>query len=405
MLRCASARSRRGARSGGAVFSVTAFLRLHNRKAFPYSSGRAFRLGPGYGTGRTLATPRPRPQESPHAVPHPRPDRHQVSPYALGALALGTHIGNPDHDDSIRIIHKALDAGINFIDTADAYGESEVVVGKALKGRRDSVVLATKFSRPTGDDPNHQGASRRWIMTAVENSLRRLQTDYIDLYQVHRPDPGTDIEETLSALSDLIHSGKVRAVGASAMPASDIIEAQWVAERRGLERFRADQPPYSILSRGIEREVLPVAQRYGMGILVWGPLGQGMLTGRVRKGQQTDLRRAHIFRHLNDERRIDAVEQLIPLAEKAGLPMTHLAIAFAIAHPGVTSAIIGPHTMEQLDDLLAAADVTLTDDILDQIDEIVPPGTDVGTLDQAYLPPALQNPSLRRRPVGERTAG
>ena len=241
-------------------------------------------------------------------------------------------------------------------------------------------------------------------MTAVENSLRRLQTDYIDLYQVHRPDPATDIDETLSALSDLIHSGKVRAIGTSAMPASDIVEAQWVAERRGLERFRTDQPPYSILSRGIEREVLPVAQRYGMGILVWGPLGQGMLTGRVRKGQQTDLRRAHIFRHLNDERRIDAVEQLIPLAAQAGLPLTHLAIAFAIAHPGVTSAIIGPHTMEQLDDLLAAADVTLTDDILDQIDEIVPPGTDVGPLDQAYLPPALQNPSLRRRPVSERTA-
>ena len=328
----------------------------------------------------------------------------KVSPYALGALALGTSIGNPDHDDSARIIHKALDAGINFIDTADAYGESEVAVGKALKGRRDSVVLATKFSRPIGDDPNHQGASRRWIMTAVENSLRRLQTDYIDLYQIHRPDPSTDIEETLSALSDLIHGGKVRAVGTSAMPASDIIEAQWVAERRGLERFRTDQPPYSILSRGIEREVLPIAQRYGMGILVWGPLGQGMLTGRVRKGQQTNLRRAHIFRHLNDERRINAVEQLIPLAEKAGLPMTHLALAFAIAHPGVTSAIIGPHTMEQLDDLLAGADVTLTDEILDQIDEIVPPGTDVGTLDQAYLPPALLNPSLRRRPASERTA-
>jgi aryl-alcohol dehydrogenase-like predicted oxidoreductase len=328
----------------------------------------------------------------------------KVSPYALGALALGTSVGNADHDDSVRIIHKALDAGINFLDTSDTYGESEVVVGKALKGRRDSVVLATKFGRPTGDDPNYQGASRRWIMTAVENSLRRLQTDYIDLYQVHRPDPSTDIEETLSALSDLIHSGKVRAVGTSAMPASDIIEAQWVAERRGLERFRTDQPPYSILSRGIEREVLPIAQRYGMGILVWGPLGQGMLTGRVRKGQQTDLRRAGLLKALNDERRIDAVEQLIPLAGKAGLPMTHLALAFAIAHPGVTSAIIGPHTTEQLDDLLASADITLTDDILDQIDEIVPPGTDVGTLDQAYLPPALQNSSLRRRPVSERTA-
>jgi aryl-alcohol dehydrogenase-like predicted oxidoreductase len=328
----------------------------------------------------------------------------KVSPYALGALALGTHIGNPDHDDSVRIIHKALDAGINFVDTADAYGESEVVVGKALKGRRDSVVLATKFGRPAGDDPNQQGASRRWIMTAVENSLRRLQTDYIDLYQLHRPDPDTDIEETLSALSDLIRIGKVRVAGSSAMPASDMVQAQWVAERRGLGRFRTDQPPYSILSRGIEREVLPVAQRYGIGILVWGPLAQGMLTGRIRKGQQTDLRRATLFKAFSDERRLDAVEQVISLAAEAGLPMTHLAAAFAIAHPGVTSAIIGPHTMEQLDDLLAGADVTLTDEILDRIDEIVPPGTDVGTLDQAYLPPALTNPGLRRRPAGERTA-
>jgi aryl-alcohol dehydrogenase-like predicted oxidoreductase len=328
----------------------------------------------------------------------------KVSPYALGALALGTSIGNPDHDDSVRIIHKALDEGINFIDTADAYGESEVVVGKALQGRRDSVVLATKFGRPTGDDPNQQGASRRWIMTAVENSLRRLQTDYIDLYQVHRPDPTTDIEETLSALSDLIRSGKVRAIGASQTPAPDIVEARWAAERRGLERFRTEQPPYSILSRGVEREVLPIAQRYGMGVLVWGPLAQGMLTGRARKGQQTDLRRAALFQAFSDERRLDAVEQIIPLAEEAGLPMTHLAMAFAIAHPGVTSAIIGPHTIEQLDDLLAGLNVTLTDEILDRIDEIVPPGTDVGVLDQAYTPPALQEPGLRRRPLSERAA-
>jgi aryl-alcohol dehydrogenase-like predicted oxidoreductase len=328
----------------------------------------------------------------------------KVSPYGLGALALGTSIGNPDHDDSVRIIHKALDAGINLIDTSDTYGESEVVVGKALKGRRDSVVLATKFGRLVGDDPNHQGASRRWVITAVENSLRRLQTDHIDLYQIHRPDPHTDIEETLSALSDLIHSGKVRVIGSSAMPASDIVEAQWIAERRGLERFRTEQPPYSVLSRGIEREVLPVAQRYGMGILVWGPLAQGMLTGRARKGQQTDLRRAALFKVFSDERRLDAVEKIIPLAEEAGLPMTHLATAFAIAHPGVTSALVGPHTMEQLDDLLAGADVRLTDESLDRIDEIVPPGTDIGTLDQAYLPPALVSSSLRRRPVGERSA-
>jgi aryl-alcohol dehydrogenase-like predicted oxidoreductase len=330
----------------------------------------------------------------------------KVSPYALGAMMFGA-IGNPDHDDSIRIIHKALDAGINVVDTADAYshGESEEIVGQALKGRRDDVVLATKLWMPMGDDPNQRGNSRRWITTEIEHSLRRLQTDHVDLYQIHRPDPDTDIEETLSALSDLIHSGKVRAIGSSAMPASDMVEAQWVAQRRGLERFRTEQPAYSILSRGIEAEVLPVAQRYGMGTLVWSPLAQGLLTGRVRKGQPTDLRRVARFKHLSDERRIDAVEQLIPLAEQAGLPLTHLAMAFAIAHPGVTSAIIGPRTMEQLDDLLAGVDVTLTDDILDQIDEIVPPGTDVGTLDMAYRPPAIQRPDLRRRPVGDRAAG
>jgi len=331
----------------------------------------------------------------------------KVSPYALGAMMFGASIGNPDHDDSIRIIHKALDAGINFIDTADGYsaGESEEIVGKALKGRRDSVVLATKFNRPMGDDPNQRGASRRWIMTAVESSLRRLQTDHIDLYQIHRPDPDTDIEETLSALSDLIHSGKVRAIGSSSMPASDIVEAQWVAERRGLERFHTEQPTYSILNRGIETEVLPVAQRHGMGTLVWSPLARGMLTGRVRKDQQTDLHRVAMLSSLRDERRIDAVEQLIPLAEEAGLPMTHLAIAFAIAHPGVTSAIIGPRTMEHLEDLLAGAEVTLTDEVLDRIDTIVPPGTDVGMPDEsAYLPPALQQSNLRRRPSQERAA-
>jgi aryl-alcohol dehydrogenase-like predicted oxidoreductase len=328
----------------------------------------------------------------------------QVSPYGLGTLMLATSMGNSP-EDSARIIQKALDAGINLMDTADAYGDSEDVVGKALIGRRDDAVLATKFGRPAGQGPNRQGASRRWIVTAVENSLRRLQTDYIDLYQLHRPDPGTEIEETLSALTDLIRSGKVRAIGASQTPVSDIIEAQWAAQRRGLERFSTEQPAYSILNRGIEREILPSIQRFGMAALVWGPLGQGLLTGRVRKSQDNDLRRAGLVRHLNDERRIDVVEQLIPLAEEAGLPMTHLAMAFTIAHPGVTSALLGARTMNHLDGLLAGLDVTLSDDILDRIDEIVPPGTDVGTLDQAYEPPALQNPTLRRRPLTTRAAG
>jgi aryl-alcohol dehydrogenase-like predicted oxidoreductase len=329
----------------------------------------------------------------------------QVSPYALGAMMFGV-IGNPDHEDSTRIIHRALDAGINFIDTADMYshGESEEIVGAALQGRRDNVVLATKVYGPMGDDPNQRGTSRRWIMTEVENSLRRLRTDYIDLYQVHRLDPAVDIEETLSALTDLVRGGKVRAIGSSSFPASDMVEAQWASQRRGLERFRTEQPTYSILSRGIEREVLPVAERYGMGAIVWSPLAQGMLTGRVRKGQQTDLRRVNRFSHISDERRVDTVEQLIPVAGEAGLKLTHLAMAFAITHPGVTSAIIGPRTMEQLDDLLAGAEVLLADDVLDKVDEIVPPGTDVGRLDMAYDPPAIQQATLRRRPALERTA-
>ena len=241
----------------------------------------------------------------------------QVSPYCLGAMMFGA-IGNPDHDDSIRIIHKALDSGINVIDTADVYsrGESEEIVGKALKGRRDNVVLATKLSGAMGEDPNQRGTSRRWIMTAVEDSLRRLGTDHIDLYQLHRLDHTVDLEDTLSALTDLVRSGKVRAVGSSAFPASTIVEAQWIAESRGLQRLRTEQPAYSILDRGIEREILPIAEKYGIGTLVWSPLAQGMLTGRYRKGQQADTHRGGLFKHYSDERRLDAVEELIPLAER-----------------------------------------------------------------------------------------
>jgi aryl-alcohol dehydrogenase (NADP+) len=330
----------------------------------------------------------------------------KVSPYCLGAMMFGV-VGNPDHDDSVRIIHKALDAGINFVDTADVYsrGESEEIVGKALKGRRDKVVLATKAHLPMGDDPNQQGNSRRWLVRALEDSLRRLQTDHVDLFQIHRPAPDTDVEETLSALTDLVRAGKVRTIGASTFPASDIVEAQWVAERRGLERFRTEQPPYSILNRGIEREVLPVCERYGMGTMVWSPLAQGLLTGRYRKGQQTDSRRASRgFKHLTDERRLDAVEQLIPVAQDAGMSLTHMAMAFAIAHPGVTSAIIGPRTMDHLNDLLAGAETALNDEVLDRIDAIVPPGTDIGMLDMAYNPPAVGQARLRRRLPDERSA-
>ena len=331
----------------------------------------------------------------------------KVSPYCLGAMMFGA-AGNPDHDEGIRIIHKALDAGINFIDTADAYsrGESEEIVGKALKGRRDNIVLATKAHIPMGDDPNQQGNSRRWLMRAVEDSLRRLQTDHIDLFQIHRPAPDTDIEETLSALTDLMRAGKVRAIGSSTFPVSEIIEAQWIAERRGLARFRTEQPPYSILNRGIEREVLPACERYGMGAMIWSPLAMGMLTGRYRKGEpQPDSGRARRFpKQMSDERRLDAVEQLIPLAQEAGLPLAHMALGFVMAHPGVTSAIIGPRKMEHFDDLLAASEVRLTDEILDQIDAIVPPGTDIGPLEANYNPPAILKAALRRRSMADRAA-
>jgi aryl-alcohol dehydrogenase-like predicted oxidoreductase len=331
----------------------------------------------------------------------------KVSPYCLGAMMFGGG-GNPDHEDSIRIIHKALDAGINFVDTADVYssGESEEIVGKALKGRRDDIVLATKAHGPMGTDPNHQGNSRRWLVREVEASLRRLQTDHIDLYQIHRPSPDCDIEETLGALTDLMRAGKVRAIGSSTFPASEIVEAQWVSERRGLARFRTEQPPYSILGRSIEREVLPVCQKYGIGTLVWSPLAKGMLTGKYRKGQPLpDSGRAKRFaKQMSDERNLDAIEELVAIAQDAGLSMTHMGMAFVMAHPAVTSAIIGPRTMAHLDDLLAGANVSLGDDVLDRIDAVVPPGTDAGIVGAAYEPPAITQSGLRRRALNARSA-
>lgn len=330
----------------------------------------------------------------------------KVSPFCLGAMMFGT-VGNTDHDDCARMIHRALDAGINFIDTADVYsrGESEEIVGKALKGRRDAVVLATKASLAMGTDPNQQGNSRRWLAQAVDNSLRRLQTDHIDLFQIHRPAPDTDIEETLSALTDLMRAGKIRAIGSSTFPASAIVEAQWVAERRGLTRFRSEQPSYSMLNRGIEREVLPTCRTYGMGVMVWSPLAMGMLTGRYGAGQQAESGRTRFNpNYFADRAKLAAVEQLSALAQDAGLSLTHMALAFAIAHADVTAAILGPRTMAQLDDLLAAANTTLADDVMDRIDAIVPPGTDVGLLHAPYVPPALTRPELRRRPIADRAA-
>jgi aryl-alcohol dehydrogenase-like predicted oxidoreductase len=325
-----------------------------------------------------------------------------VSEFAFGAMMLGA-MGNTDHDESVRMIHAALDGGINFIDTADVYslGESEEIVGKALKGRRDEVVLATKFSLPMDSDPNHRGGSRRWITRAVEDSLRRLGTDHIDLYQMHRTDPATDIDETLSALSDLIRAGKVRAIGSSVFPAEQIVEAQWTAERRGHHRFHTEQPPYSILLRGIESSVLPTTQRYGMGVLTYGPLSAGWLSGRADPTAGT--RGAGLGAPMFDlgrpgnQAKLAIVEELSKLASEAGMPLTHLATAFVRSHPAVTSVIIGPRKPEHLRDLLAGADVRLSEDVLDRIDAIVPPGTDVNAGDVYYVPPALEDKRLRRR--------
>jgi aryl-alcohol dehydrogenase-like predicted oxidoreductase len=330
----------------------------------------------------------------------------KVSPLCLGAMMFGK-IGNADHDDSIKVIHRALDAGINFIDTADVYsqGESEEIVGKALAGRRDDVVLATKFHGAMGQDPNQQGNSRRWIVREVESSLRRLQTDYIDLYQVHRPDPATDIDETLSALSDLVHQGKIRAFGSSTFPAHEIVEAQWVAEKRGRERFRCEQPPYSIFVRSIEKDVLPTCQKYGMGVIPWSPLAGGWLSGKYRKGgeQPTGGRAARMpqrydFSLPGNQKKLDVIEELDKVAADAGIPLIHLALAFVINHPAVSAAIIGPRTMEQLEGQLGAEEVRLDDAVLDRIDELVPPGTNLNAADGGYQPPAITSAWRRRRP-------
>lgn len=330
----------------------------------------------------------------------------RVSPFCLGAMMFGEW-GNADHDDSIRIIHRALDAGINFIDTADVYshGESEEIVGKALAdGRRDDVILATKVHASMGDDPNHKGNSRRWILREVESSLRRLKTDWIDLYQIHRPSPDTDIEETLSAMSDLVTQGKVRYIGSSTFPASQIVEAQWVARERSLIRFISEQPPYSLLVREVEADVLPTCQRHGMGVISWSPLAGGWLSGKWRKGANTPTSpRAKLLPARYDlslpgnQRKLEAADALGALADDAGMSLVHLALAFVINHPAVTAAIVGPRTMEQLESQLGAIDLTLDDTLLDRVDEIVAPGTNVDPADAGWQNPALEPAARRRR--------
>jgi aryl-alcohol dehydrogenase-like predicted oxidoreductase len=330
-----------------------------------------------------------------------------VPAIGLGCVGMSDLYGACDPDASVATIRRALELGVDHFDSSDVYGagHNEELLGATLAGRRDDVVLATKFHAAMGEDPNAQGNSRRWIVREVENSLRRLRTDHIDLYQVHRPDPSTDIDDTLSALTDLVHAGKIRYFGCSTFPAEEIVEAHWVSERRGLERFRTEQPPYSIFVRGIERDVLPVCERYGMGVLVWSPLNGSWLTGRYRLGGEAPSggraqrmpARFDTSRPEN-QRKLELVEELSKVAADAGLPLTHLAQAFVLAHPAVTSAIIGPRTPEQLDDLLAAADVRLDDDVLDRIDELVPPGTNVNPADEGYVAPAVRSAWRRRRP-------
>jgi aryl-alcohol dehydrogenase-like predicted oxidoreductase len=330
-----------------------------------------------------------------------------VSSLCLGAMMFGEW-GTKDHDESIRIIHRALDAGINFIDTADVYsaGESEEIVGKALAGgRRDDVVLATKSFMPMGDDPNQRGASRRWIVREVESSLRRLGTDWIDLYQIHRPDPNTDIDETLGALTDLIRQGKVRYIGHSTFPASEIVEAQWVARDRGREPFRCEQPPYSILTRQVEHDVLPTCRRYGMGVIAYSPLAGGWLSGRYGKDTEDQGPKSPARQKLADrydlslpqnQRKLAAAEELSDVADEAGMTLIELAIAFVIRHPAITAAIIGPRTMEHLESQLSAAEVELSTEVLDRIDEIVAPGVTINRADNGWTTPALAAEGRRR---------
>ncbi|WP_037181138.1 aldo/keto reductase [Rhodococcoides fascians] len=330
----------------------------------------------------------------------------RVSNLCLGTMMFGTW-GNKDHDESIRVVHRALDAGINMIDTADLYshGEAETIVGKALAGgRRDNVVLASKFHNPMGDDVNARGNSRRWIVQAVENSLRRLQTDHLDLYQVHRPDPDTDIEETLGALTDLQRAGKIRYFGTTTYPAHELVTAQWTSERRNFGRFVTEQPPYSLFARGIEADVLPVAQQLALGVLVWSPLGGGWLSGAYRKDSPDFVSdRNKLMPGLFDitaphnAGKLDAAEALALLAEELGISLIHLALGFVLSHPAVTAAIIGPMNVDQLESQLADSDLVLDHETLDRIDDIVSPGRNMTERDAGYLPPAIVQPSLRRR--------
>jgi aryl-alcohol dehydrogenase-like predicted oxidoreductase len=328
----------------------------------------------------------------------------QVSTLALGAMNFG-RIGRTTQEEATAVVDGALEAGINLIDTADVYssGESEELVGKAIAGRRDDVLLATKAGLPMGGGHNHRGGSRRWLVTELEASLRRLGVDHVDLYQIHRWDPATSDEETLSALTDMQRAGKIRYFGSSTFPAHRIVQAQWAAREHHLSRYVTEQPSYSILQRGIETHVLPVTEQYGLGVLVWSPLASGWLSGAVRADREITTHRSAFMSERFDlsvpanRARMEAVERLAGIADEAGLTMIQLALGFVTAHPAVTGALIGPRTLEHLHAQLAAADVVLTADVLDAVDAVVAPGTDLAAHEKHDTPPSLLDASLRRR--------
>ena len=328
----------------------------------------------------------------------------QVSTLSLGAMNFGA-IGHTTQENATAIVNAALEAGVNLVDTADFYsqGESEEMVGRAIAGRRDDVVLATKAFLPMGDERNHRGASRRWLVSELDSSLRRLGVDHVDLYQVHRWDPTTTDEETLSALTDLQRAGKIRYFGSSTFPAYRIVEGQWAARQHHLGRYVTEQLNYSILNRGAETDVLPVTENHGLGVLVWSPLSSGWLSGAIRAGREITTHRSTAMPQRFDldvpanRVKLDVIEQVANVAADAGLTMIQLALGFVTAHPGVTSAIIGPRTMDHLESQLAAADTVLSADVLDAIDKIVAPGVDLSPEEKVDTRPSITDAWLRRR--------
>lgn len=331
----------------------------------------------------------------------------KVSVLSLGMANFGTS-GNPDRGEAEKVIHGAIDAGINLFDTADGYsnGESEQMVGAALKAHRNDVLISTKFGMLSGSQINRSGASRRWIMQAVDASLRRLGTDWIDIYQPHRQDPTCDLDETLDALTDLVRQGKIRYFGSSSSNAPDIVEAQWSAQSRRTRRFVSEQLCYNLLSRGVERSELMACQKYRMGVLVWSPLCGGWLSGAYRVGAEAPrpLRsKMEIFTHLYDlsipqnQAKLEAADRLAKLAQEAGLTLPEMALAFSLNHPAVTSAISGPDGLAHLESILKAVDIVLSEDVLNEIDLIVPPGTTINAADWGHAPASLGRDALRRQ--------